>query len=510
MPGRRRRIAWGAGGLALLVASTYVATWTLAASPPPEPGSTRLDPASPTRQALLAEVTTGTGADPLGSSCERWVAPSGNDGASGTQARPWATLEHAAEAVPDRGCTVWFANGVYVGGQTIDRGFDERTIFRAIHPYEAVFVGGGTVLDFGDEANNMTFRGFEIHQSTGGSGVMVYLSGDADRAPHDITFRGNVLHDSYDEDLMKIRSRSHHIVVRGNVFYNQGDNEQHMDVNSVTDITIEGNIFFNDFARSGREDPGTTKHFIVVKDSNEGDDGMLGSERVTIARNVFMSFEGDTESFVALGNDGKPFHEAQHVTLENNLLLGNGSDEITAPLTVFGARNVDFINNTVVGNMPSASYAIEAGIKGSNPANENILLANNIWSDPTGTMDQFSDGDPANTIDLLLDGNLYWNGGDPIPGGSLLDPLDDDAHRLVGNPLLETDQDDVAVPFWNGSSFLSGSRSIKQEFVRLVETYGSILATSRAVGAAAASLAPQKDILGHPRDDRPDLGAFEA
>jgi hypothetical protein len=45
----------------------------------------------------------------LTAGCQYWVAPSpeGNDANPGSQAQPWASLEHAAASVPDNSCTVW-------------------------------------------------------------------------------------------------------------------------------------------------------------------------------------------------------------------------------------------------------------------------------------------------------------------------------------------------------------------------------------------------------------------
>jgi len=76
--------------------------------------------------------------------------------------------------------------------------------------------------------------------------------------------------------------------------------------------------------------------------------------------------------------------------------------------------------------------------------------------------------------------------------------------------MLPTDQSGIVLPVWTGSSFQSGSHTIREEFVRLVRAYGQIPTTSPAVGTALASVAPPLDILGRPRDASPDLGAFEA
>jgi hypothetical protein len=468
---------------------------------------------TPSRDSTASVPTfspSDAGGSPTVSGCQRWIDPSGNDGASGTEGRPWSTLQHAADAVPDDSCTVWVGDGSYSGVNSIDRGFSTQTVFRALHPYMPVFTSGSAALDIGGDASNMTFSGLQFTQSAPGSGVLVYVSGGTSGpAPHDITFVDNIIHDSYGDDLLKIRSLAHGIVVRGNVFYNQSDDEQHIDVNSVTDVTIEDNIFFNDFAVSGRKDTKLSKHFIVVKDSNQADDGLFGSHRIEIRRNIFLSWQGGEDSMIALGNDGNPTFEAVDVRIDDNLMLGNGTDQLTAALTVYGAENVSFFNNTVAGDLPSTAYAFKVNTKRSNPKNRNIGFWNNIWSDPTGTMGDLSDGDPSNTVGFTLDHNLYWNGGAAIRAGSFAGPPAD-PHHVLADPMLPTDQSGIVLPVWTGSSFQSGTQTIRDEFIRLVTAYGLIPSSSPAVGAALASVAPPVDILGHPRDASPDIGAYEA
>lgn len=501
----RRIVVALAEGIAVLVAAAIVLP-SLAA-PDRQPVERTRGGAGGKRPAAV----DGARIDSRGG-CQRWVSPSGDDRDGGSRGAPWATLEHAVEAVPDRGCTVWFESGTYPGMHEIERGFRKRTVFRAVEPYRAVFQNRSTILDVGDNASRMTFRGFRFRQTRGASDVAVYVSGgDAPRpAPSHLSFVDNVFHDSFDEDLMKIRSRARAIRVRGNVFYNQGSNEQHIDVNSVTNVVIEDNIFFNDFEASGRDDDGSTKHFIVVKDSNENADRLRGSKRITIRRNVFLSWQGDEESFIGVGNDGKPYHEAQNVRIENNLFIGNGSDAMNAPLTVYGARALTFANNTVVGDLPSDAFAFEVDIKARNPRNDGIWFRNNIWSDVTGTMSQFSDGDRADTSDLVLDNNLYWNDGRTISSGDVVSPLRDDARLVVQDPGLSAEQGSIVLPVWAGTRFRSGEASVRAEFARLVHAYGSLPADSSAVGRALTSAAPRDDILGRTRDGEPDLGAFEA
>ena len=455
--------------------------------------------------------------------CEYWIAPApaGNNANPGTNGQPWATIQHASArilATNGTNCTVWVKDGVYNGNNDLEERFSTMITFKAVNPYKAILQHTGTALELSG-ARNMTFEGFEFrHTGPTNSSLIVYVSQSDDLWAENIVFRNNIFHDSYNNDIIKIGNGSRFVTVEGNVFYNQGDNEQHMDVNSVTDVTIQDNVFFNDYAGSGRTDPGTTKHFIVIKDSNENEDGLLGSQRVTVRRNIFLHYEGEEDALVQIGNDGKPYHEAKDIRLENNLIIGNNTDEAGYAFGVSGAQNVSFVNNTVTGDFPSSAYAYRIVIKDENPLNQNITFYNNIWSDPTGTMgsglnendNDFSSGDDSSVTGFVLNNNLYWNGGASIPSGDVGSPMSTDTSRVVANPLLNTNQSGLILPRWNGSAFLSGSTTVRQEFVRLVNQYGQIPAGSPAIDRALPAQAPATDILGNGRGSAPDLGAFES
>lgn len=468
-----------------------------------------------TTQAISPQAST------LGEFCEFWVAPApvGSDTNPGTESQPWATMEHAGIAVPDNGCTVWFKDGIYVGNSDMNERYTAQTVFKAVHPYQAILQHTGVTLEV-NGGRNMRFEGFRfrhINSPTTTKHVVIVEQRNNQWAEQ-IVFANNIFHDSYNNDLLKIHNGSRFIRVEGNVFYNQGASDQHIDVNSVTDVIVQDNIFFNDFAGSARLDGQDTKHFIIVKDSNENTDGLLGSQRVIIRRNIFLNWEGGEETFVQIGNDGKDYYEAVNVLVENNLMIGNAqTDLLYSAFGVKGAKDVIFRNNTVVGDLSADAYAVNVAIAGDNPDNKNIALVNNIWSDPTGTMGaednntaaEFSNGNRAHTVNLVLDNNLYWNGGVVIPDGNSVRPLVDDARRMIGNPLLNTNQMNVVLPRWAGTAFLSGNGTIRQEFVRLVEAYGRIPPGSLAVGQADPALAAIDDIYGRLRGSVRDLGAYE-
>lgn len=455
------------------------------------------------------------------SACQFWVAPppAGDDENPGTFTRPWATMEHAAEQAPDNSCIIWFKDGRYTNANSLTRRFVTQTAFKAVTPYRAIFEREGTVVEL-DGVYNMLFEGFVFRHSgpEAAKHVVIMDRRDGDIWSENVIFRNNIFHDSYNNDLLKIHNGVRHVTVEGNLFYNQGASDQHIDVNSVTDIAIQDNIFFNDFEGSGRALELDTKHYIVIKDSNDGDDSLFGSRRIVVRRNVFLNWEGEDATFVQVGNDGKPYYEAIDVEVVNNLMIGNAPHQMTAAFGVRGARDVIFANNTVTGDLPAKAYAMWVSITEQNLPNENLRFANNIWSDATGSMGvdleggsgEFSDGDANDSNNVLLQRNLYWNGGQPIPPGEIFSPLQDDTQRIVANPLLNTDQRDVVLPRWAGDAFLSGAETIRQEFERLVWQYGAIAASSPAVDQALTQYAPHDDILGNRRDGGPDLGAFEA
>lgn len=452
----------------------------------------------------------------LGYSClfagTYYVATNGNDTTgNGSLGNPWATLGRAVVAVPDDGSSVLVMDGTYNGRVRLDRRFTNHTTFQAANPYKAVLVNSANndhlISSFGGA--NYTLQNFEIKRpgpSATGFFTMQVQQGGGGPA-QDITLRNNIFHDSYNNDVLKINNVCDNILVEGNVFYNQTGSDEHIDVNGVTNVTIQDNIFFNDFAGSGRTNNNDTSSYIVIKNSA----GLPANNNITVRRNIFLNWEGSTGSyFVLVGEDGQPFFEAEDVLVENNLMIGNSSNVLRAAFGVKGGKDVTFRNNTVVGNLPSLAYAMRLNQEGSNPQNQNIFFYNNIWSDASGTMDDFSDGAPSESQNVVLDNNLYYNGGSAIPAGDVLN-VSDDANAVIGNPDFAS-HSGLILPRWNEAAgqFLSGTLTIRDEFLRLVSLYAIPLSAGPAMDSADPANAPADDITGNTRDASPDMGAFDS
>ena len=185
----------------------------------------------------------------------------------GSPNAPWATIEHAVDTAPDSS-TVLVREGTYNGAMTLRGVFEQGLLVRSEVPFGARLRHGGTVIKC-FYAKGITLEGFDIAHSGTGAGALVIQIQDLRGEPGGddfvsrITLRNNVLHDSYNNDILKINNGAGQITVEGNVFYNQTGSDEHIDINSVTDVVIQDNIFFNDFAGSGRTNNNNTQQVIL-------------------------------------------------------------------------------------------------------------------------------------------------------------------------------------------------------------------------------------------------------
>ena len=426
-------------------------------------------------------------------------AGSDTDG-DGSAQKPWASLQGATAALPDSGGDVVIADGIYGGTLDISRRFTGRAVFRAAHPYHVILEADQYAIRV-DGGAGIEFSGMEMRH-TGPENADAFIV--AIRNSSNVILRDNIIHDSFHDNLVKVSYSSSDILLMGNVFYNQGSmGGHHVEINGSVDVVVRENIFFNDFSGSGRANTQDTGSYIVLRNS----EAVPESRRIRIADNILFHWQGaPDQSFIMVGEDGLPFHEAQEVVIENNLMAGDSAESMYAPLTVQGARDISFRNQTVTGPLPSQAFGMRLSRTGQNPQNQNLLFANNIWSDPTGSMNALSDGQAADSADLLLTTNLYWNGTQSVPVTDGVLDYTSDRHGIVADPVLPVAG--VAVlPRWNGAGFLSGASSIRAEFMRLVELYGTPDALSPVVGQAIGAASPMDDILNRPRVAPQDIGA---
>ena len=150
-----------------------------------------------------------------------------------------------------------------------------------------------------------------------------------------------------------------------------------------------------------------------------------------------------------------------------------------------------------------------------NPPMGDLTFCNNIWCDPSGRMPRFSISDAktfAQGSKQVLLNNLYWNAGKPIPTETkdVLAP-DRDAKKIVADPRLGNPGQAVTLPRWDPKkgTFLSGQKTIRGEFERLVKLYAVPAPGSPAAGAADPVNMPKDDILANPRGEKPDIGCFQ-
>jgi hypothetical protein len=432
-----------------------------------------------------------------------YVATDGNDNNDGSANAPWATIDHAAEALVPDGGTVIVRDGIYRDPLWINSAYSAPLRLRAEHPYHARIETDyeHAVVRLYTEARNIIVEGFEITRGDSDNPFGVFISGN------DITLRNNIIHDVRNNDLVKIGGRGQRsIVIESNIFYNQGPSDEHIDVNHNSEnVTIQDNVFFNDYAASGRETPNAYS-FIVVKNSGPHD----GPPRdIKIRRNIFMSYQGAPHKhFILIGEDGIAQWEADGVIIENNLLLGCGSHRMRSPFCVRGSRNITIRANTVVGPLDASEIGFSIFEVGDNQPSEYIEICSNTWSDPIGNMGDFSCCASSEASPVHFDNNLFYNSGQPFPtSDSAFLEAGDDASRVIDDPQLP-DPDSLAVPRWLGNGFAGGYSTIREAFLALAEC-GRPGPASAALGMADSAHMPRDDIRGRQRSAAPDIGAYE-
>lgn len=454
-----------------------------------------------------------------------------NNSGDGSSTNPWATIDHAVAQIPSAGGdTITVKDGIYNGRNYITESFNEWIVIKAEHDYKAKLtniqngIGNEAFGIFTPGSAKMIVQGFAFSNvdedyvcTEREENYLIHFQDACDIIfQNNIVFGNNVAECC--NELLKINRGGEeyyprNIHVRGNVFYDHvsAPGADIIDAVRPGELDIYENILFT------RSTP-NAQSFITLKRQVQEEDmpeeyKPARNPRHRVYRNVFLNWDGKTDqAFIQFGEDGQNEYMITNSIIENNLLLGNSTNNIVAAIQLKGAKNITVRANTVTGNLPGGTYGFRIGTEGDNPPIDSFFIYNNIWSDPTGTMtnrfiNTYGDVDVSS---IELNNNLFWNAGNDLPNqGSVLPSAD--PNIVIDNPALEENQDNIILPVWDkeNEQFLSGNTTIRQEFERLVNAYGTISETSPAKNSADAAYMPTEDILGRKRDSLPDIGCFE-
>jgi hypothetical protein len=470
-------------------------------------------------KSILLVVVVLLAASTVWAGSTHYVSPKGSDAnGDGSREKPWQTVTHAINAVPDDGGEIVLQDGEYHESVSVTRAFSNRCIVRAENSKRAHLIsppGRNRALScYG--AANIAFNGLEISGSGGtAEEYLVHIS----EKSRELLFLGCLIHDGYNNDLIKINDGAHDVWFTFCFIFNQPDanGDELFDINTVTDVSLQYCTLFEDYAGSGRKVNNQGDAFIVIKNSGSPPNF---ARRIALRGNIFLNYLGKPdEAFVLLGEDGKPFFEAQDITIENNLFVCNSPMRYWgAVLFKGGLKHIVVRANTFVGHPNvqwSGGFAGSCLRIGDNPPQEDLDFANNIFDDPTGNMPRFSmtRGDVFAAGHLpVMRNNLYWNAGKPIPAEKTDVVIPSrDAKAIFADPLLPAQGQQMILPRIDPATgdFLSGRIDAVGEFDRLATAYAWLGATSPAIAAADPSDMPLTDILGNQRGPHPDLGCLQ-
>jgi parallel beta-helix repeat protein len=266
--------------------------------------------------ALLLAVSGVAGTNGAAAASVRYVSPDGSDGASGSAAHPWKTLQHAVDAI-EIGGTVLVLPGTYAGMRIDRSGQPDAWITIAAET-------PGTVTIDRPGPGNKHSSNVEIENWEGDGTVSYWIVEglEVTGAPNwGIDTRGN-------ED-----DHSHHITIRDNEVHHNG-------VGSIKTgiffaFTDHGKIVGNNSHHNG-------EHGIYI--SNSSDHFVVRRNHLHHNRRCGLHMNGD----LSQGGDGI----ISDVVVDSNRINDNGV-EGCAGVNMDGVTNSVITNNVIVENHAS-------------------------------------------------------------------------------------------------------------------------------------------------------------
>jgi parallel beta-helix repeat protein len=400
--------------------------------------------------AVFGPSTTAWAAD-------HWVGPTGNDAASGSQAAPWASIQHAVDAMQP-GDSVTVADGSYAGFWMRNRQGDAQHVFtiRAAHAGAAKITGpSATASDPSDAVQlvSVSFAVIDGFDVTGASraGISIRTFGDETGA------------DTTDDVVQNCRS--------------------HDNGAGVTAGRHDG--IFTGFARNvrlqGNEVDHNSEHGIYV--SNSADNPVI---RANLSRDNTangLQINGDAST----GGDGV----ISNWLIEDNVVSGNGG---ASAINLDGATFGTLRNNLVYGN---ARGGVALFMGDSAEASHDNLVVNNTVYDPSGSRFaiQIDDGADNNVVF----NNVFWSAASGMEIGSVLSLTHD----------------------YNVVSSYSGGQASPHERTPAAATlfvgvgandyHGGAALIAQGTGVMGKDAAPQVDLDGNarPQSGPYDIGCYQ-
>jgi hypothetical protein len=447
--------------------------------------------------------------------CNLFVAPNGDDSNTGNENQPWASFQYAADNAQP-GDTVCFRGGMYSTEDTslYISGTSEALITFAAYP------GERPVLDGGGSANELLiFRGNTANIRVSGFVIQnfriwgIFLSGENHHIilDHLEIIDGEAgIHFTYGESSESPPAEGpvEFITLADSVIH--GSQYVAVDCtpgpcNYMTISRVEifgaGIIGESSYGADGLEF--ARGHHVVVEDSYIHDNGGDGIDLGSRDREGHMQGVIVRRNRVARNrcNGIKVWAGGR---IENNAIWGSGDSAIWAGTW---HSTVEIINNTVAYNMWDRSYALRN------------------WSVVVGYPEELAKPE----VNLTMVNNIFAFNTDPLEGGATGIYLGAGVKMVEHHNVYFSSVDGEITAFsktgqerWfsrqeigDGTwlAFLgqgTGSLVLDPQFIfGWPDVDLQLRPSSPAINAGAPELAPDVDILSNPRDDQPDIGAYE-
>ena len=390
-----------------------------------------------------------------------YVGPNGNDANPGTEARPWRTVQKAAD-VAGAGDTVYIREGIYneiVTVQNSGGGVDDYITFASYPRETATLDGAGLGVGKSAAVFNIGYKsyikvsGLRVVNSTG-AGIKAFHSSH-------LVFEDNYTRDTYSSGIGVWYSSS--IVVDGNTVVNarcvsleEGGHEEFITLGGVTDFRVSNNEAYYEgmegyFGAIGIDvkEPGGNGEVYgnylhdIKQDSGiyiDAWDGLISDVKIYNNR-VHRCRNG-----VVLGSERGG--TVRNVKVYNNVLswLGWTGVLVHRPPAGGSRENVAILNNTVYGSTSNGG----AGIYIQSTDVVNVVVRNNIVAFGPKCVGQIRATSMENVV---ADHNLVYDPvnftDEEVPGSieadpKFVDPLGNDFHLLPGSPALDSGSSDGA------------------------------------------------------------------